>query len=168
MHTRLSRRISSARASRTACANVSSLVATSGINVLVHLVYRRVRGGNRKLHRLLHFRPHFFLNVLQLSLIRNLLFDQPMRIVLNRIPLRLPFQLFLFRTVIFAIDVSHVVSRVAIRVAHQKPRPVALPRPLHQSVPRLIHRPHFLPIHSSPLHSQPTPPRQPAPCPIPS
>src|SRR5256885_12476771 len=41
MHTRESRRISSASASRTACANVSSLVATSGINVLVHLVYRR-------------------------------------------------------------------------------------------------------------------------------
>src|SRR5258708_38382061 len=110
MHTRLSRRISSARASRTACANVSSLVATSGINVLVHLVYRRVRGGNRKLHRRLPFPPPFFLNALQLSLLPNLLFDQPMRIVLTRIPLRLPFHLFLFPPVIFAIDVSHAAS----------------------------------------------------------
>src|SRR6266849_5181061 len=81
MHTRLSRRISSASASRTACANVNSLVATSGINVLVHLVYSRVRRGNRKLHRRLHFRPHSFVDFLHLRLIRNLLLDQPLRII---------------------------------------------------------------------------------------
>src|SRR5467141_1899933 len=75
MHTRLSRRISSASASRIACANVSSLVATSGINVLLHLVYGRVRRGNRKLHRRLHFRPHLFLDLLQFPFIRNPLLD---------------------------------------------------------------------------------------------
>src|SRR5216684_3054361 len=101
MHTRASRRISSASASRTACANVNSLVATSGINVLVHLVYRRIRRGNRELHRRFHLRPHFFVDFLQLSFIRKLLFHQPLRMVLNRIPLRLPFQFFLLRTVIF-------------------------------------------------------------------
>src|SRR2546428_13811793 len=90
MHTRVSRRISSASASRTACANVSSLVATSGINVLVHLVYSRIWRGNRKLHRRLHFRPHFFLDLLKLSFIRKLLLDQPLRKVLDWIPLRLP------------------------------------------------------------------------------
>src|ERR1700674_3028135 len=100
MHTRESRRISSASASRTACANVSSLVATSGINVLVHLVCCRIRRGDRKLHRRLHFRSHFFLDFLQLSLIRKLLFHKPLRKVLDRIPRRLPLLLFLLRTVI--------------------------------------------------------------------
>src|SRR6266851_4532222 len=131
MHTRASRRISSASASRTACANVNSLVATSGINVLVHLVYGRIRRGNRKLYCRFHLRPHFFLNLLQPSLIRNLLFDEPLRIIFNRVPLGLPFQFFLFRTVIFAVDVAHVMPRVAIRIANQKRRPFALSRSLH-------------------------------------
>src|SRR5712692_3701316 len=96
MHTRASRRISSASPSRIACANVNSLAAASGINVLVHLVYGRIRRRNCKLHRRFHFRPHFFLDFLQLSVIRNLLFDQPLHIVLDRIPLRLPFEFFLF------------------------------------------------------------------------
>src|SRR5712671_1787632 len=101
MHTRLSRRISSASASRTACANVSSLVATSGINVLVHLIHCRIRRGNRKLHCRLHFRSHLFLDFFQLSFIRIFLFHQPLRIVFDRVPLGLPFHLVLFRTVIF-------------------------------------------------------------------
>src|SRR5467141_2687186 len=154
MHTRESRRISSASASRTACANVSSLVATSGINVLVHLVYRRVRRGNRKLHRRLHFRPHFFLDLLELSFIRKLLLDQPLRKVLDRIPLRLPFLLFLFRTVRLATDGAHVVSRVAIRVANQERRPFLLPRASHQSLRRRVHRSHVLPIHAFCLRSK--------------
>src|SRR6266446_2396534 len=160
MHTRLSRRISSASASRTACANVSSLVATSGINVLVRLVYPRVRRGNRKLHRRLHFRPHFFLDLLELSFIREFLFNQPLRKVLDRVPFRLPLLLFLFRTVICAVDVPHVVSRVAIRVAHQKRRPFTLPRPLHQPVRRRVHCSHILPVHALCLHSKRCSPRQ--------
>src|SRR3982074_1563034 len=119
MHTRESRRISSASASRTACANVSSLVATSGINVLVHLVYSRIRRGNRKLHRRLHFRPHFFLDLLQLSLLRKFLLDHPLRKVLDGVPLRLPFKLFLFRTVILTVDVAHMMPSVAIRLANE-------------------------------------------------
>src|SRR5947207_14245599 len=154
MHTRESRRISSASASRTACANVSSLVATSGINVLIHLVYRRVRRGNRKLHRRLHFRPHFFLDLLELSLVRKFLLNQPLREVLDGVPFRLPFLLFLFRTVIFAVVSPHVVSRVAIRFANQKRRPFALPRPLHQQVRRRVHRSHILPVHAFCLHSK--------------
>src|SRR6202165_6027991 len=154
MHTRESRRISSASASRTACSNVSSLVATSGINVLVHLVYSRIRRGNRKLHGRLHFRLHFLLDLLQLSFIRKLLLDHPLRKVLDRVPLGLPFLLFLLRTVILAVDIAHVVSRIAIRVAYQKRRPFALPRPLHQPVRRRVHGSHVLPIHAFCLHSK--------------
>src|SRR5882672_2614694 len=151
MHTRESRRISSASASRTACANVSSLVATSGINVLVHLVDSRVRRGNRKLNGRLHFRTHFFLDLLQLSFIRK---------ILDRVPLGLPFELFLFRTVIFAVDVPHVVSRVAIRFANQERRPSPLPRAIHQSLRRRVHRPHVLPIHAFCLRSKRSSPRE--------
>src|SRR6266513_2908030 len=160
MHTRESRRISSASASRTACANVSSLVATSGINVLIHLVYRRVRRGNRKLHRRLHFRPHFFLDLLELSFVRKFLLNQPLREVLDGVPFRLPFLLFLFRPVMFAVDVPHVVSRVAIRFANQKRRPFALPRPLHPPVRRRVHRSHILPVHAFCLHSKRSSARQ--------
>src|SRR5207302_3733090 len=160
MHTRVSRRISSASASRTACANVSSLVATSGINVLVHLVYCRIRRGNRKLYRRLHFRPHFFLDLLKLSFSRKILLNQPLRKVLDRVPFGLPFLLFLFRTVIFAVDVPHVVSRVAIRFANQKRRPLALPRPLHQSLRRRIYRPDILSIHTFRVHSKRSSARQ--------
>src|ERR1700687_2394544 len=160
IHTRESRRISSASASRTACANVSSLVATSGINVLVHLVYSRIRRGNRKFHRRLHFRLHFLLDLLQLSFIRKHFLAQPLRKVLDRVPLRLPFKLFLFRTVIFAVDVADVMPRVAIRVAHQKRRPFALPRPLHQPVHRRVHGSHVLPIHTFRLHSKSSSPRR--------
>src|SRR6266446_1144106 len=154
MHTRLSRRISSASASRTACANVNSLVATSGINVLVHLVCCRIGRRNRKLHRRLHFRADFFLDFLQLFLIRDRLLNNPLRIIFDWVPLRLPFQLFLLRTVIFAVDVAHVMPSVAIRVANQKRRPLTLSRSLHQPVRRLVHRSHVLPIHAFRLHSK--------------
>src|SRR5713226_6096822 len=160
IQTRESRRISSASASRIACANVSSLVATSGIYVLVHLVRGRIRRGNRKLHRRFHFRSHFFLDLLQLSFIRKLLLHEPLNEVLDRVSLRLPFELFLFRTVIFAVDIAHVMSRVAIRVADQKRRPLALPRPLHQSVRCRVHGSHVLPIHAFRLYSKSSSPRQ--------
>src|SRR5438309_8160023 len=153
-HTRESRRISSASASRMACANVSSLVATSGINVLVHLVWSRIWRGNRKLHRRLHLRPYFFLDFLQLSFIRKLLLDKPFGKVLDRIPLRLPFLLFLFRTVILAIDVAHVVSRVAICLANQKRGAIALPRAINKSLCGRVNRSHILSIHAFRLHSK--------------
>src|SRR5713226_2588507 len=126
IHTRLSRRISSASASRTACANVNSLVATSGINVLVHLVWSRIRRSHRKFHRRFHFRSYFFLDLLQLSLIRKLLLDDPLGKVLNLFPLLLPFQLFFFRSVILAVDVPHLVPRLAPPLPPPNRRPFPL------------------------------------------
>src|SRR5256885_1903540 len=154
MHTRESRRISSASASRMACANVSSRVATSGINVLVHLVWSRIRGGNRKLHCRLHIRPYFFLDFLQLFFIRKPLIDQPSGKILDGISLRLPFLLFLFRTVILAIDVAHVVSRVAVRFANQKRRAIAFPRAVNVPLRCRITPPHVLPVHAFRMHSK--------------
>src|SRR5437868_14766202 len=65
MKTRGSRRISSAIASRTASASVNSLV--SGINVLINLIWRWIWSCDRELNRLLNFRFHFGLDLIELS-----------------------------------------------------------------------------------------------------
>src|SRR3984893_3486461 len=56
MQTRESRRISSARASRTDCANVNSRWEASGIDVLLNLLYAGIRSSDGKLDRGFHFR----------------------------------------------------------------------------------------------------------------
>src|SRR6201998_2937981 len=73
MHTRGSRRISSASASRTACANVNSRIAVSGINVLVDLFNSRIRSGDSKFDGGLHLLAHFVLDFLQRAGVRHLL-----------------------------------------------------------------------------------------------
>src|SRR5882724_7678330 len=120
MHTRGSRRISSASASRTACANVNSRIAVSGINVLVDLLDTRIRSGDRKLHGSLHLFAHLVFNFLQRARIGHLLPGQPLPHVLDGIPLRLPLLLFLLRPVVFTVDVANVMPGVAIRVAKQQ------------------------------------------------
>src|ERR1700674_129155 len=160
MHTRESRRISSASASRTACANVSSLVATSGINVLIDLVWSRIRRGDRKLHRRLHLRPHFVLNAFECGAIGKLLSGQPVRQALDRIPLRLPLLLFLLRTVILAVDVANVVSGIAAGIAHEKCRPFAAARAFNQFSCGRIYRSHVLPIHALRVQPESRPPGQ--------
>src|SRR5437899_12138603 len=86
MHTRGSRRISSASASRTACANVSSRIAVSGINVLVDLLNPGIRSGDRKFHGSLHLFPRLVLNFLQRAPLRHLLHAPPLAHALNAIP----------------------------------------------------------------------------------
>src|SRR5579862_830785 len=139
MHTRASRRISSASASRTACANVNSRIAVSGINVLVDLLNPRIRRGNRKLHGSLHLFARLVLNLLQRARIRNLLPAQPLPHVLDGIPLRLPLLLFLLRPVIFPVDVANVMPGVPIRIAKQQRRPLTPPRPSNQSLRHRVH-----------------------------
>src|SRR5271157_499107 len=59
MQTVLSRRISSASASRTACANVNSRRAASGIHVLLHFFWLGIGCGDREIHRGLHLGADF-------------------------------------------------------------------------------------------------------------
>src|ERR1700719_3071483 len=77
MHTRESRRISSASASRTACANVNSRFPfsanTSGIYVLLRLLHARVRRGDRKVDRGLHFLSYFRFDLRKGGRIREIL-----------------------------------------------------------------------------------------------
>src|SRR5437879_3886744 len=98
MHTRESRRISSASASRTACANVSS---RSGINVLLHFVDAGIRRRNRELYGSFHDGANFFCSCVKRGDVSVTLLDQPLRQHENRIAVRLPELLFLFGTVVF-------------------------------------------------------------------
>src|SRR6516165_3867254 len=118
MHTRGSRRISSASASRIACANVSSLcaVTVSGINVLVNLLDRGIRSGNRELDGSLHLLANYLFGLLEDARVRDFLFGQPFTHKLDGITFGFPLLLFLLRAVVFAVDVPHVVPRVAVRL----------------------------------------------------
>src|SRR5215510_11293596 len=122
MKTRESRRISSAIASRTASPNVSSRVAvtTSGIDIVIYLVRRWVGSRSRKLYGSIDLRFDFFLNTVELRAIRKFLFHKPIAEQRNRIALGLPHLLFLFRAVVFATDVAHMVSQEPIRLANKK------------------------------------------------
>src|SRR6202040_507827 len=101
MKTRLSRRISSARASRTASPSVISRVAVivSGIHVLVHLVHVRIGRRQRELNGFIHLRFHFGVNGIEVGLIGQLLRGQILREKFERIALAFPLLLFLLGAV---------------------------------------------------------------------
>src|ERR1700683_3532392 len=117
MQTVLSRRISSAKASRTACANVISLTATSGIHVLSHFIHTRIGRHHGQLNGLLHLRLKFHLNSVQRSLIGDFLFDEPLPKIRYGIAFCPPHLLLLLGAIIFAIDIADVVPMVAIGIA---------------------------------------------------
>src|SRR6516165_4635606 len=148
MHTRESRRISSARASRIAWAKVSSRSAGSGINVLIHLGFLRIRRGNRKFHRRLHLGFDFPFDLLQRGNIGNFFADQPLAKQQNRIAARFPLLLFLLGAVILAVNVANVMPGVAVGVTKKERRPLAATRALNQSRRRRVHCSDVLPIHA--------------------
>src|SRR5579872_145867 len=113
MHTRESCRISSANASRIACAKVSS---RSGIHVLVDLVDARIWRRNGELHSRFHFTARFGGDSIEFRRLGVSLIDKPFGMQLDRIAFRLPVLLFFFRTIVFAIDIADVMSAIAIRV----------------------------------------------------
>src|SRR5437868_6701964 len=131
MHTRESRRISSAKASRTACANVNSRCADSGINVLLHFLRLGIRGFQCELHRLVDLAFHFGVNAIKHSRVREILIDQPITHEFYRVAFRLPALLLLLGAVVLAIYIANVMSVVAICVAQQECGPTAPPRALH-------------------------------------
>src|SRR5579872_1216482 len=128
MHTRESRRISSASASRTACANVSS---RSGINVLLHLIDAGIGRRNGELYSGFHLRACFSGDLFKSGCVGLSLRQQPVCVQLDGIAFGLPVLLFLFRAVVFAIDVAHVMPTVAVSVGLQKRRAAAGARTLY-------------------------------------
>src|SRR5579871_2201617 len=151
MQTRESRRISSASASRTACANVSS---RSGIDILVNLVNAGIWSGDREFHRGFHFLARFVGDSLQIGLFGETLLQQPVRVQLDGITLCLPMLFFLLGTVIFAIDVAHVMSAVTISVGLQECRTLAGPCPLHQAHCDFIDCAHILAVDGCRLQAE--------------
>src|ERR1700678_2670696 len=129
IHTLASRRISSASASRTACANVSS---RSGIHILIDLFHAGIRRGS----------------------VGITLSQQPVRVQRDRIALALPPLLFLFRAVILAIDVAHMMTAVTIGIALQKRRPPTGTRTLHQPRRDFKYRAHVLPIDTRAFNAE--------------
>src|SRR5580700_11751863 len=91
MQTRESRRISSASASRTACANVSS---RSGIDVLLHLVDAGIGRGNGELHSCFHDGANLGRYSIERCGVGVALLEQPLRQNSYGIAVRLPMLLF--------------------------------------------------------------------------
>src|ERR1700726_1277697 len=143
MHTRESRRISSASASRTACANV---ISRSGIDILLHLVDARIRRRNGEFHSGFHLSARLRGNLIEDCRVGMPLRQQPVRMQLDGIALRLPVLLFLLRAVIFAIDVADVMPTVAVGIGLQKCWPLPGPRALYQSRCDFIDSAHILAV----------------------
>src|ERR1700687_4065120 len=143
MHTPESRRISSASASPTACANV---ISRSGIDILLHLVDARIRRRNGEFHGGFHLGARLRRNLIEDCCVGMSLREQPFHMQLDRIALRLPVLLLLLRAVIFAIDVAHVMPAVAVGVGLQKCRPLPGPRALYQSRCDFIDSAHILAV----------------------
>src|SRR3984957_10196277 len=122
IQTRESRRISSASASRTACANVSS---RSGINVLLDLVNVRVRGLDSELYGCFHCGPNRRGNLIECGSVRIALSEQPLFQNFDGIAVRLPKILFLPGAIVLAIDIADVVAAVAVGIALQECRSAA-------------------------------------------
>src|SRR5580658_8419767 len=151
MQTLESRRISSASASRTACANVSS---RSGIDVFLHLVDAGIRRRNGEFHRGFHLIARFGGDLIERGGIRLFLAQQPSREKFDGIAFGLPVLLFLLRAVVFAVDVADVMPTVTIGIGLQKCRTLARTRPLHQPLRDFIHCPHVLAIDRGSLDAE--------------
>src|SRR6202049_4184963 len=142
MHTRESRRISSASASRTACANVSS---RSGINVLLHFVNTWIGCGNGELHSRFHDDAHFRRNAIERRSVGIASIEQPLRQNLDGIAVGLPVLLLLLRAVVLAIDVADVMPAVAVGIALQESGSGPGARALYQEHRDFMDRAHVLP-----------------------
>src|SRR6202046_182968 len=117
MQTVSSRRISSTRASRMACAKVNSRPSCpgrrfSGIHVLGYFIHCRIRRCDGEVHGLLHLRFQFGLHLSEGSGVGEVLIDQPLSKIHDRIALYLPCLFFLFRAVVLAVNVVPVLYGV--------------------------------------------------------
>src|SRR2546425_10399027 len=137
MNTRGSRRISSASASRTASPYVSSLTATSGVDILVHLARLGVRRRQRELHAAVDLGLHVGQDALQGAGVGEPLRREAPGQGLERIALRHPLPLFFPRAVL-AVDVADVVAVVPVGLALDEGRPLAAARALDEPAHRRV------------------------------
>src|SRR5688572_26145648 len=127
-----SRRISSAMASLMASPKVSSLtaVASSGIDVLVHLVRIGIGSVDGKLHGGIHLRNQLLLDGIESGAIGEAVVHHPLAVQRDRVALRHPLLFFGLRAVVGAGDVADVMSVVSVGLELQEGRSLPLARPL--------------------------------------
>ncbi len=92
--------------------------------------------------------------------ISQLLLDQPIPQIEDRIPLSLPGLLFLLRAVVFAVDVTDVMAVVAVCVAEKERRTVTAAGALHQSLCDAVDRAHILSIDGGGFQAEGSRPHQ--------
>src|SRR5438552_11328045 len=101
----------------------------SRIHVVVDLARIRVRRGQRVLHAVVDLRLHVGGDALEDAGVGELLSGQPAGQRQQRIVLGHPLLLLVARAVL-AVDVAHVMTVVAVRLALEEGGPVAAPRAL--------------------------------------
>src|SRR5580704_879395 len=143
IQTRASRRISSASASRTAWANVSS---RSGIDMLLHFVNVRIGRGDGELYRGFHGGTDFGCNSFKRSGIGIALIEQPLRQNLDGIAICLPLLLFLFRAIVFSIDVADMMTAVTVGIALQEGRSASRAGAFYQPCRDFMNSAHVLTV----------------------
>src|SRR5579862_3984290 len=144
IQTRESRRISSARASRTACANVSS---RSGIDVLGDLINAGIRCVHGEFHSSLHFVAGFGSDAFEFSPVRVFMLGEPLGMKVDGIAIGSPVMLFRFRTVVLAINIPHMMAAVAVCISLQECRTFAGAGAPDQPLGNAIHGANILPIN---------------------
>src|SRR5215475_1089571 len=145
-HTVGSRRISSARASRIACASVSSRTATSGIDVLLHFTHVRISAIHRELSRFLHLGLDLRIHPVEGFCVHTLLFDEPRAMHRNRVMVRLPGLFLLLGSIVLAVDVTDMVAVIPIGVTEEKCGAIATAGTFHKMLENVVYCAHILSI----------------------
>src|SRR5579862_2046565 len=151
MQTRESRRISSASASRTACAKVSS---RSGIDVLADLVGAGVRRVDREFYRCFDFFAGFGRDLVESGLAGESESQKRFGVQFDGISFGLPKLLFLLGPVVFAVDITYMMAAVAIRIRLEKRRALARASSLYEPSCDFVHRANILAIDGRRLDAE--------------
>src|SRR5262245_61205148 len=141
-----SRRISSRNASATACASVSSRVPCAAGALSVDMARHLAAVGERRVQRIRDGIVDLGLHPLADALDPGVVAESR-RKQRDRVALRLPALLLVFRAVVRAVDVAHMVALIAGRRAEQEARAVAAPRARDGTRRSLEHGEGVLPVH---------------------
>jgi hypothetical protein len=127
--------------------NSRTSVAVTGINVLFHLIQRRIRSFDCEVHSRFHLRLDLGLDAIEGGLVGQFFADQILGQPLNRVACLHPLLLFILGAVVVALDVADVMPAVAIGVAEHEAGALALPRALDECARRSVHAANILPVH---------------------
>src|SRR5579884_1128077 len=101
------------------------LVGVLSVDILFHLAWVWIWSIQRKLLTGFDLFSHSLLDLLKRTCVGHSLLNQPVREQFQRIAFRLPTLFLFFRTIVGPLDVTHMMSMIAVRIAQQKSRPLA-------------------------------------------